>query len=97
MNPKTKKILAFTLSAASLGLALITLFFWQPTPPGSIGWFFHSLCFDQLFLVMGIEGVLRSKRQWRELGYSQPASFWAWVMVGFFFVLLARQLWILWG
>lgn len=95
MNKKTKTILSLGVFAISVGLTLLPLFFWKAPPSGSWENFFHSLCSDQLLLVLGIDGLLRAKRQKAERGYAQPGPFLFWVMVAFFCLLLVRNFWIL--
>jgi hypothetical protein len=95
MGPKIKLILYFGIFGVSAGLSILAVFFWKDPMVGTWEYFFNTLCFEQMYLVLGLDGVLRARRQKAERGYAQPGSFISWLMVGFFCLALARNFYVL--
>ena len=95
MSQRTNLILYFGLYAVSVGLNILAVFVWEDPPMGTWENFFHALCSDQLFLVLGVDGVLKAKKQKAEQPYAQAGKIFSWIMIVFFCLALARNFYVL--
>jgi hypothetical protein len=87
----TKRILSLLFMVVSLALLLFGTFFWKDPGEGLFLTLAHFVSGNLIFLAMGVDGLLQSRREKRERGYTY-LHYTPWLLIGLFLVLLVLQL-----